>query len=173
MRTIKELVEMEVIYSVSPLISDLLQQEKYQEEFYHLNHATDWNEAEKDIGENYCIVQEEASSHSSTEEGAELWGVYDTDTEYYVIDPNCETKVEAIRQYFNEVNWDLSSYDIQVCEYWLITDWLANKLEDKGETVEQDFIGLCIWGRVTSGQSIWCDYVIQEIYNDITSKVTI
>lgn len=161
-RTIKELVEMEVIYSVSPLISDLLKQEKYREEFYHLNHATDWNEAEKDIGENYCILREEA----------ELWGVYDTDTDYYVIDPNCETKVDAIRQYFNEVNWDLSSYNVQVCEYWLITDWLANKLAEKGVTVEQDFMGLCIWGRTTSGQSIWCDYVIQEIYNDITSKIT-
>ena len=163
---------MEVIYSVSPLISDLLKEEKFREEFYHLNTSPDRQEAEKDFGENYCIVQEEASSHSSTEEGAELWGVYDTDTDYYVIDTNCETKVAAIRQYFNEVNWDLSSYDNQVCEYWLITEWLATKLAEKGETIEQDFIGLCIWGRVTSGLSIWCDYVIQDIYNDITSKIT-
>ncbi len=58
----------------------------------------------------------------------------------------------------------------EVCEYWLVSEWLLNKLEDKGETVERDFMGLCIWGRTTTGQGIWCDYVIQEIYNELQYK---
>ena len=159
-RTIKELVETEVIYFISPLIDELLKEEKYREEFYHLRYSTDWDEAEKAITQNNCIVQEEV----------EQWGVYDTDTDYYTIDPNCDSKHQAIKEYFDDVNWDLFDYNVEVCEYWLVSEWLANKLEDKGETVERDFMGLCIWARTTTGQSIWCDYVIQEIYNDLKYK---
>ena len=58
-RTIKELVETEVIYFISPLIDELLKQEKYREEFYHLTTSTDWDETEKAIVQNICIVQQE------------------------------------------------------------------------------------------------------------------
>ena len=73
----------------------------------------------------------------------------------------------TIKEYFNYVNWDLSDYNCEVCEYWLVSEWLANKLENKGETIENDFMGLIVWGRTTTGQAIWCDYVIQEIYNEL------
>ena len=99
-----------------------------------------------------------------------LWGVYDKDNEYYTVEPTHENKIEAIKQYFNDVNWDLCDYSCEVCEWWLVSEWLLNKLEDKGETVERDFMGLCIWARTTTGQAIWCDYIIQEIHNDIQYK---
>ncbi len=94
-RTIKELVEAEVIYFISPLIDDLLKQEKYREEFYHLTTSTDWDEAEKAINQNLCAVQVDVDN---------LWGVYDKDNEYYTVDPKHENKIEAIKQYFNDVN---------------------------------------------------------------------
>ena len=160
-RTIKELITNEVIYFISPLVDELLKQEKYREEFYHLTTSTDWDEAEKAINQNICVVQVDVDN---------LWGVYDKDNEYYTVEPIHENKIEAIKQYFNDVNWDLCDYSCEVCEWWLVSEWLLNKLEDKGETVERDFMGLCIWARTTTGQSIWCDYVIQEIYNDLISQ---
>ena len=160
-RTIKELVETEVIYFISPLIDELLKQEKYSEEFYHLTTSTDWDEAEKAINQNICVVQPDVDN---------LWGVYDKNNEYYTIEPIHEHKKEAIKEYFNDLSWDLFSYNCEVCEYWLISEWLANKLEDKGETVEKDFMGLIVWGRTTTGQAIWCDWIIQEIYNELQYK---
>lgn len=50
----------------------------------------------------------------------------------------------------------------EVYEHWLVSDWLARKLEAKGEVVGE-FAGLTIWGRTTTGQSIYMDGVIQEI----------
>ena|SRR5690625_1819413 len=39
----------------------------------------------------------------------------------------------------------------EIFEHWAVTEWLAEKLEAKGERVDRDFEGLCIWGRTTSG----------------------
>lgn len=40
----------------------------------------------------------------------------------------------------------------EALEFWIVSDWLAGKLEDHGELVTKDFLGLTIWGRTTSGQ---------------------
>jgi hypothetical protein len=52
-----------------------------------------------------------------------------------------ENKIDAVKQYFNDINWDLSDYNCEVGEYWLVSEWLANKLEDKSEPIEKDFMG--------------------------------
>lgn len=52
-------------------------------------------------------------------------------------------------------------YDI--LEHWIVTDWLAQKLAACGETVDEDFAGLAVWGRTTHGQAIAEDDVIAEI----------
>ena len=56
---------------------------------------------------------------------------------------------------------------IEAYEHWLVTDWLADKLAAKGEMVTKDFMGLTIWGRTCTGQAIYLDNVIEEIYNDL------
>ena len=47
-------------------------------------------------------------------------------------------------------------------EHWLVSGWLAHKLEAEGEVVGE-FAGLTIWGRCTTGQSICMDGVIKTI----------
>ena len=49
-----------------------------------------------------------------------------------------------------------------VMEWWLIDSWLAERLKDKGE-IRVDDLGWRWWGRLTSGQAIYMDGVIQEI----------
>lgn len=47
-------------------------------------------------------------------------------------------------------------------EYWAVSEWLAKKLQERGEVVAE--IGLMyIWARTTSGQAIAIDYVIEQI----------
>lgn len=49
-----------------------------------------------------------------------------------------------------------------VMEWWLVTPWLAERLKEQGEIII-DELGCCWWGRLTSGQAIYMDGVIQEI----------
>ena len=58
---------------------------------------------------------------------------------------------------------------IEIYEYWSVSDWLAEKLQDKGERVECDFHGLCVWGRTTTGQAISMDCVIRELVQEALS----
>ena len=62
---------------------------------------------------------------------------------------------------------DIEPYETEVFEHWIVSDWLADKLIAKGETVVKDYMGLTIWGRTTSGQAISLDYVIQQIYQEL------
>lgn len=50
----------------------------------------------------------------------------------------------------------------EVYEHWLVSGWLARKLEQQGEVIGE-FAGLTIWGRGCTGQSITMDYVIEQI----------
>jgi len=51
-------------------------------------------------------------------------------------------------------------------EHWIVSDWLARKLEAKGE-ITGEVCGLTIWGRCTTGQSICMDGVIEEITQEL------
>lgn len=55
-------------------------------------------------------------------------------------------------------------YQPDVYEWWLVTGWLASKLQDAGEVV---IMGDNIWGRCTSGQAIKMDRIIQQIAKSI------
>lgn len=67
-------------------------------------------------------------------------------------------------------NIDLHSDDYtEALEHWIVSDWLAHKLEEWGQLVTLDFLGLTIWGRTCSGQAIYLDHVIQEIAIDAYS----
>ncbi len=65
---------------------------------------------------------------------------------------------------------DDENYPVEALEHWIVSDWLAGKLEEKGEMVLRDFLGLTIWGRTTSGQLIAADYVIEEITRELNSR---
>ncbi len=59
---------------------------------------------------------------------------------------------------------DLESEPQEVFEWWLVSDFLARKLEAKGEVIID---GESIWGRTTTGQAILLDHVISEICSDM------
>lgn len=54
-------------------------------------------------------------------------------------------------------------------EHWIVSDWLAAKLAEKNELIDRDVLGLTIWGRCCTGQSITMDHVIKEIYSELVS----
>lgn len=54
----------------------------------------------------------------------------------------------------------------EIYEYWLVSEYLGNKLKAKGEPVLEWGLHL-IWGRTTTGQAILLDGVISEICEDM------
>ena len=50
----------------------------------------------------------------------------------------------------------------EVMEWWLVTPYMAELLEEKGEVILSDY-DCYWWGRQTSGQALYMDGVIQEI----------
>lgn len=58
---------------------------------------------------------------------------------------------------------DVDDYRSEIYEHWIVTDYLARKLEDHGHKVMRDFFGMTIWCRPTTGQAILLDGVISEI----------
>lgn len=60
----------------------------------------------------------------------------------------------------NDVNTD--DYRSEVYEHWIVSDWLARKLKERGYVVGE-LCGLTIWGRQCTGQAIYLDYGIQQI----------
>ena len=53
----------------------------------------------------------------------------------------------------------------EVFEHWIVSDFLARKLAERGEVIERNFYGLTIWGRATTGQARSMDWVICQIYD--------
>jgi hypothetical protein len=62
---------------------------------------------------------------------------------------------------------DAENYCREVFEHWIVSDWLADRLEEHGEHTLRDFFGLSIWCRTTTGQAIKIDRVICDIHDEL------
>lgn len=58
----------------------------------------------------------------------------------------------------------------EIYEWWLITDWLADKLRKHGQPVLANDYGTW-WGRTCTGQSFTCDYSLQLICCEIECEI--
>ena len=50
----------------------------------------------------------------------------------------------------------------EVMEWWLVTPFLCDLLKEAGEVTISEY-GCHWWGRQTSGQAVYMDYVIKKI----------
>lgn len=82
----------------------------------------------------------------------------------------------ALRTALNDADLDLvrefcddQGVDPEICEvleHWVVSEWFAEKLAEKGEATGELF-GLTIWGRTCSGQAILLDGVVEGIAKDM------
>lgn len=61
----------------------------------------------------------------------------------------------------------IEPHELEVFEHWAVSQWLGDMLQAKGERVDDDFAGLVVWARTTTGQAISMDAVIQEITREL------
>lgn len=158
------LVEREVIYCVSGLISTLSAREWDGSDGIDPDelHAVNFKAPDAD---NY----REAAEYADDEElrrvkvealatGGFVWALVGDD---WCSEP-IESEAEAWRAAFADLGADLPEGD-EVYEHWIVSDWLAQKLRERGEAVSDDISGLVVWGRTTTGQAISMDAVIRDI----------
>ncbi|NCC40910.1 MAG: hypothetical protein EOM21_15975 [Gammaproteobacteria bacterium] len=159
MRTPDELVRAEVYYCVSTLVSDLM---KIQE---HLDYET--QDALMELAETPPDYEEAAK-----EEG---WAKYYSEDRSEFVFYNTNTDegnsfAASWSELCDSQGIDTDSSRREVYEHWLISGWLADKLREKGEAVCDDLMGLTVWGRSTTGQSIAIDRVIEQICRELNAS---
>ncbi len=73
-------------------------------------------------------------------------------------------KEDAFKNACEEYNlrWDYSP----ILEHWSVDSRFAELLEAQGAVIAEDVMGLTIWGRTTSGQSVALDHVVREAFAD-------
>lgn len=156
--TIEEFVSREVIYCVSSLVSTLITAagetgsvgDISQDELYSLCQRDDYETPARENG--WTMDGDGTIIKYGVNEDEEI---AETDSE---IADSWQDACEIDR---------LDPETVEVYEHWIVTDYLASKLEAKGEIVAHDIAGLTIWGRCTTGQRISMDGVIESIYNEM------
>jgi hypothetical protein len=83
----------------------------------------------------------------------------------YLVDKLFNDAVFDYADVSNIYDEDTEEYK-EIFEWWIVSDWMANKLEEKGESILKNDYGTW-WGRSCTGQSIILDYVIERIYDDL------
>lgn len=146
--TAEQLVNREVHYCVSALVSTLANNMGAVSRNHH------------DLGELTEQALELASPIDDWEEAAIQAGYKERDGEWHGQYQSAQDACEAN---------DIEPYQREVFEHWIVSDWLADKLAEKGEKVDKDFAGLTVWARTTTGQGIASDSVIEEIVAEINA----
>ena len=98
----------------------------------------------KNIKENLCLTIEKM-----LEDNPELL----MDAENYQLN-----KKEQNKGIKNKDEWT----EPEIYEFWSVSDWLYDKLKEKGEIVFE-CLDFNVWGRQATGQAIKLDDVIQKI----------
>jgi len=93
----------------------------------------------------------------------------DKDIDYYdILDEKADYLLDKLILMEKDID-NLEYADIEykeVFEWWLISNYLANKLKGYCQVIFEDY-GCTWWGRCTTGQAILLDHVISKIAEDM------
>lgn len=150
----QKFVSREVIYCASQMISELCNSEEFgdstYEEFYS---EINWHQ----MAENML--------YDLSDEG-KLALLYELDVAEEGldnIDPNLIIDTIINLGYAYEPDYIF----YEPYEFWIISDFLGEKLKELEEIVVNDFLGFTIWGRCTTGQAIKLDSCISKVCEDM------
>lgn len=95
---------------------------------------------------------------------------------YYWIDEDGEpsestfdTEEQAIRNAWDEIGEQPDEFE-EALEHWIVSDWLAEKLQMNDAMICRDVLGFNVWGRSETGQSLTMDSEIIEIANGVAKR---
>lgn len=100
--------------------------------------------------ENFHLTDEEVLEEYEEQKERYSWNPIEDDDDI--------VSEEEFIENFREVGHD----EKEIFEWYLVSDWLIDKLREKNEPVIDNDYGE-YWGRCCTGQSIYLDHVIQEL----------
>lgn len=170
-RTAQQIVDAEVYARVSSLVATLAAGVYIESDWLKHDHG-----ARTAIHNLFAAAAELAAPIHDWEEAASQHGLQleKAGDQFLVVSPPAGSDM-SITRYDDERNAAIAYCDFygldplprEVYEHWIVSDWLAGKLEAKGEKVDRDFADLIIWARTTTGQAIYADSVIEAIAADL------
>lgn len=159
-RSVGDFVHREVIYCVSGLVHEIGR--KNIDEWHHLFVQEDWETPAHDA---ISTLTSEQIRELLAQDGIDIGAADKPDT-------IADTYLQHLKDQDSLRDFcDANSVDPQqneIYEHWIVSEWLAGRLEERGEVIERDFYGLTIWGRACTGQAILLDDVICSIYDEVT-----
>jgi len=158
-RAIGDFVQRQVIYCVSGLVYEIARQKI--DEWHHLFVQDDWEtpalEAIRALPrEQLQELLEENDFPIDADETSDML------TRIYL---QFLKQQGSLREFCDANRVDPEQNEVY--EHWIVSEWLAGRLEDHGEVIERDFYGLTIWGRTCTGQAILLDDVICSIFDEV------
>lgn len=163
MRSVEEMVQQEVQLCLSAMVSILAS--GYGRGFAGEGSSERAGLAEQASELSYPVEDWE---EAAIQEGWSVGGTRDGMPTFFKNSDGRKVEASGWQELCEEV--DIDPYEREVFEHWAVSKWLAEKLAAKGERVDMDFAGLCVWGRTTTGQSISMDGVIQEIHAEAAAR---
>lgn len=168
----RKLVEREVIQNVSYMMQEASEHYSDDDDYLNLIYRED-NEPLEELEEELENINDSIMRlYAEIQRLEELWDTPETDIQAGILDTALEwyynKRDEQEDQRF-DLEHDIDTFEPdyrEPFEYWVVTDWFARKLEEKGEIVGQ-FMGFTIWGRCCTGQAILLDGVISVIAEDM------
>jgi hypothetical protein len=158
-RAVGDFVNRKVIYCVSNLVYEIGM--KNIDEWHHLFRQDDWETPALDAIRAFSaehlhelLVEDDVPFNADDEPG--------TMARTYLH----HLKQQDSLRVFCDAN-HVDPEQTEIYEHWIVSEWLANRLEERGEVIERHFYGLTIWGRACTGQAILLDNVICSIYDEV------
>jgi len=164
MRTMEHIIEQEIFANASTLISSLCRLEDpelmnvEQEALFDVCQQPDYSVApdgyqiEKSMGAYYWHREAEGQF-----DDAEL-----SDSVFNTPEAAC---ADAWQDY-----GDTPDDYIEAMQHWIISDWLAEKIQRVGGMAATDICGLAIWGRSECGQALDIDSTLKAVVELLNRK---
>lgn len=171
-RIIGKLVEREVYYCQSCLVDELLKQDEdmeLHEQITNLyNYTVDLSDGEfiGNEGAKQRVVDARQLSIDHIEE--EIEDTIEDEDKDHPAEPSVtrlERQLKTLERDIDELR-QAESEPQEIFEWWLVSDYLANKLEALGHPILREH-SCTWWGRCTTGQQISADYALGKIAEDM------
>lgn len=141
--------------------------------------GNDYREAEKLVQRNVYACISDMAPYLFGWDGDKYANYDEWNNIYEAYCPECACRIETDTDAENvKCSWcsatlDKDSLDVrpaEIFEYWLVSNWLGEKLLEKGEPVLK-CRSACVWGRCCTGQAIALDGVINEITTETNERI--
>lgn len=165
---INRIIEREILVNASQMVNQLsdgglcLNSASFGELYSECLERPDYSEPP----EGFTI--ERASGRAEIDNGdspAYYWIDEDGETSESVFD----TEEQAIRNAWDEIGDQPDGFE-EALEHWIVSDWLAEKLQMNDAMICRDVLGFNVWGRAETGQSLTMDSEIIEVAKGIAER---